>query len=242
MFRDVACFAKGKTSSLIGTEPHQCGEDSFFVADQNIHTLGVADGVGGWRSAGVDPGIISRQLMHNCRELSNSKYILPHWLIAEAYWKIKYGEEVGAGSTTVCCVALREVVQEKQIHKLMLFSANLGDSGWVLIRKGKIRESSDIQTVGFNAPMQLAIIPSTMVDDSLINNQPYEMGITSHEVHQGDVLVLATDGLWDNVDTEEIEDIAVASPDMTTLGRKLVERASTNPRKPDDVTVVTAMV
>ena len=47
------------------------GQDAWFVesvAGSALHSLGVADGVGGWRSQGVDSGIISRAVMEKCMQ------------------------------------------------------------------------------------------------------------------------------------------------------------------------------
>eukprot|EP00662_Eupelagonemidae_sp_cell21_P046246 gene46246-35025_t len=147
----------------------------------HVHTLGVADGVGGWRDMGIDPGgtAIARALMHNAQALcektsrvferTTDEYILPHWLLAEAYWKIKYAK------------------QEAK-PKQYLFSANLGDSGWILLRDGKH------QRVQHNTPMQLAMIPESLRTEGYINNEPYQASVSTHEVKGGDVLVLWAEG------------------------------------------------
>ena len=47
------------------------GQDAWFVDSvpgSALHSFGVADGVGGWRSQGVDSGIISRAVMDKCME------------------------------------------------------------------------------------------------------------------------------------------------------------------------------
>jgi len=47
------------------------GQDSYFVYSRPgaaVHAVGVADGVGGWRSQGVDSGVISRAMMDKCRQ------------------------------------------------------------------------------------------------------------------------------------------------------------------------------
>ena len=47
------------------------GQDSYFVYSRPgaaVQALGVADGVGGWRSQGVDSGVISRAMMDKCRQ------------------------------------------------------------------------------------------------------------------------------------------------------------------------------
>ena len=81
-------------------DPALCGEDSFFsrtIYDgpymTSIAWFGVADGVGGWRQYGVDPGLIARQLMSNASALVQSKgfpnnHTGAQMLIGESYWKV----------------------------------------------------------------------------------------------------------------------------------------------------------
>ena len=43
------------------------GEDAYFIHNgEGSSTLGIADGVGGWASQGVDAGIYARQLCASC--------------------------------------------------------------------------------------------------------------------------------------------------------------------------------
>ena len=170
-FREVVALGVGKELGRVSDSPKLCGEDSFFVNQELMATLGVADGVGGWRSEGVDPGEIARGLMGNCDDLSGSKFSMPQWLLAEAYWKVKYGREVTAGSTTACIVAVREVqdVRNGPIS-LRCFTTNIGDSGYLIINpEGKVRHSSNPDTVGFNAPAQLAMIPPALQSKGFID-------------------------------------------------------------------------
>ena len=39
---------------------------------RNADVIGVADGVGGWRAYGVDPGLFSNNLMRNCERLDKA--------------------------------------------------------------------------------------------------------------------------------------------------------------------------
>lgn len=64
------------------------------------------------------------------------------------------------GSSTACIVALHK-------EKRILHTANLGDSGFVVIRKNAIVHRSQEQQHYFNSPFQLAIHP-TMQDPRLI--------------------------------------------------------------------------
>ena len=52
----------------------------------NADVIGVADGVGGWRAYGVDPGLFSVNLMKNCERLVKAGYFVgsqPSTLLAQ---------------------------------------------------------------------------------------------------------------------------------------------------------------
>ena len=53
--------------------------------------LGVADGVGGWRQYGVDPGEFSYTLMNICQKIINSgrfNRTRPDIIISQAYYEL----------------------------------------------------------------------------------------------------------------------------------------------------------
>eukprot|EP00754_Rhynchopus_humris_P003928 Rhum_TRINITY_DN12038_c0_g1::Rhum_TRINITY_DN12038_c0_g1_i1::g.48806::m.48806/K17508/PTC7, PPTC7; protein phosphatase PTC7 len=241
-FESVSGMGKAKVGSSIVTDPALCGEDSFFIEESMMSSVGVADGVGGWQSEGVDPGKIARSIMSNCAHFASEKYAPPTWLLAEAYYKVKYAKEVEAGSTTACICSLREVQDEGGSARLIVFGVNLGDSGAILVRNGKIVERSPFQQ-NYGAPNQLAVIPESLRSKGFIQNEPYEGAPVQFEVSRGDILVLATDGLWDNVEDNTIEGIVEKySADTSELCKQLVVAGSTEPYKPDDCTVVVAKV
>jgi protein phosphatase PTC7 len=78
------------------------GEDAFFV---NEKLISVADGVGGWASYGVDPGLYSKSFCRNIKMLFEKdlkKYLLdPKLLISDAH---SYTKEIG--STTAVIITL----------------------------------------------------------------------------------------------------------------------------------------
>ena len=59
------------------------------------------------------------------------------------------------GSCTACVVALDRTGQT-------LHTANLGDSGFLLIRKGKVVHRSEEQQHYFNTPFQLSVAPTVL--------------------------------------------------------------------------------
>ena len=68
-----------------------------------------------------------------------------------------------SGSSTACIVALHK-------EKSILHTANLGDSGFIVIRKSAIVHRSQEQQHYFNSPFQLAIHP-TIKDSRLISDR-----------------------------------------------------------------------
>ena len=87
---------------------------------------------------------------------------------------------------------------------------SLGDSGFAQFRMNKVHHFSDPQTHAFNTPFQLSIIPprilarSRMFGGGPLHDMPEAASVTRHEVQHGDVLVFATDGVWDNLDPEDL--------------------------------------
>ncbi|KPV76108.1 uncharacterized protein RHOBADRAFT_53095 [Rhodotorula graminis WP1] len=105
--------------------------------------LGVADGVGGWEESGIDPSHFSQSLMWFARErVRTARWALPPPtkagegdesgmalvdLLDGAYEDVMQEEGVVAGSSTACVVAL-------DAETGMLHAANLGDSGFIVLR------------------------------------------------------------------------------------------------------------
>ncbi|KAL3465350.1 phosphatase 2C-like domain-containing protein [Aspergillus heterothallicus] len=88
--------------------------------------------------------------------------------------------------------------------------ANLGDSGSVLLRQAAVHHYSIPQTHGFNTPYQLSIIPPRMRQQASIfggaylEDFPRDAITTTLHLHHGDVLILATDGVFDNLNNQDI--------------------------------------
>jgi hypothetical protein len=86
-----------------------------------------------------------------------------------------------------------------------LDSSNLGDSGFVVIRDGQVVMKADFQEHFFDCPYQLAslrYVPET--------DQATDAAVLTGQVEAGDVIVLGSDGLFDNVPMEDILSVACA--------------------------------
>jgi protein phosphatase PTC7 len=179
------------------------GDDALFTASKKCaDIMGVADGVGGWREMGVDPSKFSSSLMKQCKRLveqeneifSNSKNInsqTPLDILINSYNALLENKEPNLfGSSTACIIVFNR-------ESKYLYSANLGDSGFVIIRNNKIVHRSQEQYHYFNAPFQMAILP--YMSSGYFNDNPKSASVSSFELAEGDFIVMATDGLWDNL-------------------------------------------
>ncbi|NXY48433.1 PPTC7 phosphatase, partial [Ceuthmochares aereus] len=116
---------------------------------------GVADGVGGWRDYGVDPSQFSGTLMRTCERLVKEGRFVPSnpvGILTAGYCELLQNKVPLLGSSTACIVVL-----DRTSHRL--HTANLGDSGFLVVRGGEVVHRSDEQQHYFNTPFQLSIAP-----------------------------------------------------------------------------------
>ncbi|KAK6253592.1 hypothetical protein QUC31_015312 [Theobroma cacao] len=165
------------------------GEDACFICYEE-QTLGVADGVGGWAATGVDAGEYARQLMANAIVAVHEEHMLkgsvdPGRVLHEAYFHTKV-----EGSSTACILTLKTD---------FLHAVNVGDSGFMVFRDAKLVYRSPIQQHDFNCPYQLG--------NSKTSDGPDMAMELFVRVKAGDIVVLGTDGLFDNMYPTEMEEI-----------------------------------
>jgi protein phosphatase PTC7 len=186
------------------------GEDAYAIHEGMVC---VADGVGGWNEMGVDPSKYSNELCANILQeyLKNGNlfYSTPKKLFINAC-----NNTQAKGSATFCMGVL-------DLEKEYLHTVNMGDSGYMLIRgknqqiqnpnpslekiinKNQIDTSatpfniifrSEEQQHSFNFPFQVG----THGDD------PSNATTQVHQFQENDIIILATDGLWDNLYENQI--------------------------------------
>mmetsp|Transcript_1595 Transcript_1595/g.5833 ORF Transcript_1595/g.5833 Transcript_1595/m.5833 type:complete len:427 (+) Transcript_1595:46-1326(+) len=190
------------------------GEDSWFViVDDSGGAFGVADGVGGYGDVGVDPGLYSKVLMKNA--LASDALAEgpgnPRAVVAQAQEATKL-----PGASTVCVLQLDG--KSGTLH-----ACNVGDSGFRLIRSGDIEYATLPLQHYADCPYQLSCPdfeeePDTAEDGALIEL----------ELQPGDVLVAASDGLFDNMFDEEILSITREAQAGASGSHSLAETLASN--------------
>lgn len=229
---DTSLPAKRKFESLryrfiaaTGQKPHPYketnGEDAFVMTSD---LLGVADGVGGWSDFGIDAGEYSRKFLEKCKDfhLSQDKitgWLKPEDLISKSYSSLNSAptENEIKGSTTCTLVSL---------NNSTLRAANLGDSGFILIRSVSVESSKENKTLSSEGEVEWRAVYRSKVQEHYFNcprqigtdtvDQPKDCDIYSVSYQPNDILVLATDGLFDNLTLKEILQIVNATYRNTT--------------------------
>ncbi|KAE9617082.1 putative protein-serine/threonine phosphatase [Lupinus albus] len=163
------------------------GEDAFFILEEE-QTIGVADGVGGWSVHGIDAGDYARELMKNAMKAVGSEpkgLVDPKSVLNKAFLSTK-----SQGSSTASIVTLKNN---------MLHGVNVGDSRLRLFRKNSLFYESPIQQHKFNKPYQLG--------NHECSDKPNIADEYQVSVKEGDIVVMGSDGLWDNLYPNEIVEI-----------------------------------
>ena len=201
------------------------GQDAFFfsqVGNTNATAFGVADGVGGWVESGLDPADFSHGL---CEYMacaarswphgSNTTSLHPKHLLQVAYDEVTDDANIEGGGSTAC-LAVAEADGNIEV-------ANLGDSGFMHLGLNAVRHFTQPQTHAFNTPYQLSKTPQRMLvqmavfgGPATLSDLPKESSVTHHKVRHGDVLVFATDGVWDNLSPQDA--LGIVSRYMVDLG------------------------
>ncbi|PWN35166.1 protein serine/threonine phosphatase 2C [Meira miltonrushii] len=204
----------------------QVGEDAYFLRPD---ALGVADGVGGWASRpGADPALFSRLLMHFCA-VELSRYDGLTWASVDAVevmhraWErcVRASRREGIlGSSTALIGILRG--EELRI-------ANMGDCVLMIIRGGEMMFRSTEQQHSFNFPVQLGMMGDTT--DTIKKHPDWDeprrdAGRWTVRVKAGDIIVVGSDGLMDNLfDEDIIEEIDASNFSPQMVSEALCSRA-----------------
>ncbi|KAM3299718.1 hypothetical protein ACQJBY_040961 [Aegilops geniculata] len=157
------------------------GEDAYFI--EHSGWFGVADGVGQWSFEGINAGLYARELMDGCKkviaESEGGSELSPELVLSKAA-----AEARSPGSSTVLVA---------HFDGQILHASNIGDSGFLVIRNGVVHAKSKPMVYGFNFPHQIekGVDPLTLVENYTI------------DIEEGDVIIAATDGLFDNVYEQE---------------------------------------
>ncbi|CAF3338737.1 unnamed protein product [Rotaria sp. Silwood2] len=173
------------------------GDDVAFVKQSNDYILiGLSDGVSGNRHHGLDPYKFAHTLISSCLE-ETDRIIGSSSMRGLVHRAIRCVEKRSIfGSATLCLLSIDK-------HSSYLRSLNIGDSGFMLIRENKLIIRSHPQYHRGSSPFQLSSLPTTNSFTSnttrLYHDKPSDGEYIEHKIEIGDLLLIASDGLFDNL-------------------------------------------
>ncbi|CAE7476583.1 unnamed protein product [Symbiodinium natans] len=190
---------------------HGACEDAYFV---DPHGMGVADGVGcmvQFASYGINAAQYAAELMEfssaalkpegTASELKIRDDVAERAAVALAHGE-SHAAAYGASTVSVLCQ------QGNQIGV-----ANLGDSGFMLLRKGphgmNVVMKSEEQQHSWNCPYQLTRLPKALLNrfPKLQLDKASDCERYTVEVKEGDLVLMFSDGLRDNLHDREVVSI-----------------------------------
>ncbi|KAG6893728.1 hypothetical protein C0993_000440, partial [Termitomyces sp. T159_Od127] len=193
--------------------PHlsvQVGEDAYFIRG---NALGVADGVGGWAKRGAPrppalpspSALFARRLMHyTAAEFTGEpERVDVVQLLERAYHKTvsahttAAGAPLHGGSSTALVAYLSD--SPPAVHL-----AHIGDCMGMVVRNSEIVWRSDEMWWAWNTPVQLS--PPSSLPFCPLPTPRTTARIFTVPVLPDDILILASDGLSDNLWDEDVLD------------------------------------
>lgn len=161
-------------------------------------------GVGGWNEIGIDPSLYSRKLMEGAQLsiMNEPPQTPPVTTLRNAYDHVTYHNVIG--STTACIIKLEGD---------NLRAANLGDSGFLVVRDHQVVYRTKEQQFSFNFPFQIGTnsdcLPESHAEDITFQIQPNDIVVAGELLQRcrATLTTAGSDGLFDNLYDQEIVDI-----------------------------------
>jgi len=190
---------------------HPVKRDAGYVyADavaNNPRLLGICDGVSGVQALGLQPDELPRQLLEQCSKVMDvciAAEEIPcggdgHWLMS--LLQDAYDQTIAWGATTVLLAAMED--------NRCLVVANVGDCGLLVFRPDSSQPSrfskefrTDALRYEANKPVQVMRLANSVAAQTHLVIQGAR--VNTVRLCPGDLVVLGSDGIFDNLSDEDI--------------------------------------
>lgn len=185
----VSAMTLGFFRRAVAWRPHRAkvetgGEDAFLATD---FVLGVADGVGYWTDKGVNPGAYSEGLMRTAFDFFITEYQGQNCVPPMDILRAAYRENVDVPGTSTALLA--------SLCNDQMDVVSLGDCTILVLRNGELVFRNEEQHHSLNFPYQLG---------TGSNDKPDHAQQAKVRVQPGDLVVLGSDGIFDNLYDRDI--------------------------------------
>lgn len=192
------------------------GDDACLVLEHQ-GVFGIMDGVGGWADKGVDTATYSSTFAKKLAAAVLAGEKDPCRMITYAHAETRV-----RGSSTACVATV-----SPRDGLTLVCIGNLGDGGAIVVRGKKVVFTTAAQQHQFNCPFQLGCPRYYPETDSVDDVQRYDVSVS-----RGDVLIMGSDGLWDNVFLFEVarvcEELLMMEGSAQEIAESVAGKAFTN--------------
>jgi protein phosphatase PTC7 len=188
------------------------GEDGFYIAADG-KSLGVADGVGGWADQGVNPAFFTWCFMKRClaHASADAAQRMPLGEVMQKAWS----ETVAAGYKGSCTTAVASFESDgSSSDEAPLDVMLVGDCGAIVVRGETVVLRTKERQYKFNFPHQIGHDGRSAPKDLA--------GSESVKVRADDVVILGSDGVFDNVFDAELVGLVKAS-NKAAAGKAIID-------------------
>eukprot|EP00438_Fugacium_kawagutii_P030104 Skav228193 [mRNA] locus=scaffold3933:611644:617715:+ [translate_table: standard] len=173
--------------------------------------LGVCDGVSGVQKMGIAPDVLPRELLLECQKVMESSERDEHGAWVLTMLKEAFAKTTAMGATTVLLACIEDA------QRLALIT--LGDCGLLQLRPtngDELRCNLRWQRVmmGEKTPAQVLRLPHQITGEQKEIVEDCRLDFVN--IKHGDLIVLGSDGLFDNLSDEAISHIAEAAVPKST--------------------------
>ncbi|NLP30838.1 MAG: Stp1/IreP family PP2C-type Ser/Thr phosphatase [Clostridiales bacterium] len=223
----------------------QNNEDSLLCIEEHNFYM-VADGVGGHNSG----ELASKLAVDYVRAYINNNPILVADDIYLKNYFLNCLKEVNTiiydrASKTIEDQGMATTAALLYIRDNKAYVVNVGDSRAYLAREGQLLQITEDHTY-VNELLKRGSISleeakdhpkRNMITRALGSEESIEPDFYKFDIYKGDIILLCTDGLYNEIDVNEINRLITNSTDTNTIAHKLVTRANEQGGK-DNITVI----
>lgn len=179
------------------------GEDAVFVKGR---TFGVFDGVSGAEKLDGVP-LYSKTMADEMKKLvkDNEALSIPE-LTKRMLQCAEIADQIATGASTAVVASIGE--------DGYLRALNVGDSTCIIIRNGKMVAKTREISHYFECPYQLSVdSPDRPRDGTKLNI----------ELMRGDLILMGSDGIFDNLSDDQVVEIAIKEKQLQTIAKRVSE-------------------
>ncbi len=221
-------------------------EDSYYISDNEITYLVVADGMGGHKGGQTASKMaienvkkyLSESRMKNCNNVRECLLQCAEQANLSIYKKASLDDELAGMGTTLVLFYKKDNTA---------YVANVGDSRCYLIRNNSIeqitKDHSIVQELFDNGKIERSDMRThpnkNIITRAIGTNFSVKCDIFEFLVEDGDGIILCSDGLSNMLDDKEILNVYINASDTDECVKELIEKAN-KAGGTDNITVIAA--